>query len=331
MEWNQHRIAEIRRQLRTVLPGAAYKPAPVKLWIVAAHLVVMVGMYRVIATASTVWPLVVASIVLAHSHLCLGFFGHELSHGMIVRRPLLRYAIELVVWSVNLLPATVWDVDHNRIHHSETNTPEDSFRYFARSERSLTTSLFGLLWFPNRYLKLSPTALTLPLVLNTSHLIGGLLLPRGVKPAYVTNHGHYRMRDRLAVVFELFVIAGYVLAVYQLSGASWSNFVWAGPAAWWIGSAFASIYLFTQHGLHPLSKFSDPFNSTSLTVPRWVDWLHLYNSWHVEHHVLPTVNPSYYPLVGEYLQKNFPDRYQKLSFLEVYRRLIRNPVFKEDP
>jgi fatty acid desaturase len=88
------------------------------------------------------------------------------------------------------------------------------------------------------------------------------------------------------------------------------------------------LYVFTNHFLNPLCEHSDPLvGSTSVIVPRWMDWLHDNFSYHTEHHVFPGMNPRYYPEVSRLLQKHFPDRYNRVPFGEAWRRIWQQEEF----
>ena len=94
----------------------------------------------------------------------------------------------------------------------------------------------------------------------------------------------------------------------------------------WIGYARAMAYIYTNHLLCPLTETNNPLaNTLSLRVPRILDLLHLNFSHHVEHHIFPGLNSSYYPLVRTLLLKHYPDHYQLLAGSEAWRRLLSTP------
>ena len=55
-----------------------------------------------------------------------------------------------------------------------------------------------------------------------------------------------------------------------------------------LASSVVMGYIFTNHLPNPLCEHSDPLiGSTSVIVPRWIDWLHVNFSYHTEHYVFP--------------------------------------------
>ena len=94
-----------------------------------------------------------------------------------------------------------------------------------------------------------------------------------------------------------------------------------------ITSLVTTWYLFTNHGLHDIGDGSDVLGATtSVVVPKFCDVLHSNFSYHAEHHLFPTINPHYYPLVREMFQNHYPAEYHRLSMREAWRRLRQNKI-----
>ncbi|MEO6750977.1 MAG: fatty acid desaturase, partial [Chthoniobacteraceae bacterium] len=133
---------------------------------------------------------------------------------------------------------------------------------------------------------------------------------------------------RLAILAELVVIVALQIGIWWLMGGDWLRYVFAVPVALLTASSVAMSYIFTNHFLNPLCEHSDPLvGSTSVIVPRWLDWLHDNFSYHTEHHIFPSMNPRYYPLVAKLLMENFPERYNRLPFREAWRRIWEQEEF----
>jgi fatty acid desaturase len=139
-------------------------------------------------------------------------------------------------------------------------------------------------------------------------------------------------RERVAIVLELGIACGAQVAAFYLCGGTWGQYVWAGPVAFGFGSVFSSLYLLTQHGLHPLSVRPDALRgTTSIALPRWLDVLHVHHSYHVEHHLFPSLNSDYYPHVSQLLRERYAAAYSRLGMFEVWRRLQHNEAFRPEP
>jgi fatty acid desaturase len=86
-------------------------------------------------------------------------------------------------------------------------------------------------------------------------------------------------------------------------------------------------YVLTNHGLRPVDDGHDVLAaSTTVTVPKLVDVLHANFSYHAEHHLFPTMNSKYYPLVAELFQTRYPERYHRMPFLTAWSGLWRNAI-----
>jgi len=322
-------IVQLRKELRLRLPPRAYAPARVKLAYIGAFLALLVALYSVAGAIDSLPLTLFAALVIAHTHLTLGILGHELGHRTIVRSRKLAYWVSVVLWAADAMHATVWDVSHNIVHHRHTNAVKDSFRYFVENERNAWRTAVALFLFPNRHLKYSPTPLLLPMVYNASYFAGGLLLREERALPYMTNIGFYSRRAKLQLVMETFVMGGWQLMIFLLVRGNLFNYFVLGPFALLLASVMTSLYIFTQHGLHPVSEDGQPLAATSLRLPRWIDALHFNNSYHIEHHLLPNVNSKYYPLVLSYLETGVPG-YQRLGLFEVWRRMMKNPLYKKN-
>src|SRR5262249_41605630 len=101
--------------------------------------------------ATNLLSFVALNLVIGHSLACVAFLTHELSHGTIVQSRAARCCLEVVLWGLNVVPATVWRRVHNQTHHAHTNTGHDPDRRFLLSERSLATSCYSRVFYPHRH------------------------------------------------------------------------------------------------------------------------------------------------------------------------------------
>jgi fatty acid desaturase len=98
-----------------------------------------------------------------------------------------------------------------------------------------------------------------------------------------------------------------------------------------IANVIIMAYISTNHRLNPLLPINDPLaNSLSVTVPRWVDFLHFNFSYHTEHHLFPGMSSKYYPLVKNYTKKIWPDRYHEMSMWKAFKVLWQTPRAYKD-
>jgi len=104
------------------------------------------------------------------------------------------------------------------------------------------------------------------------------------------------------------------------------HFVFAFVLPLLVGNAIVIGYILTNHSLSPLTDVNDPLvNSLTVTVPRFIDKLHLNFGLHVEHHLFPSMSSAYAPLVRAELQARWPERYQSMSLGAALWQLYRTP------
>src|SRR5262245_26563473 len=115
--------SDYTRELRKLLPAKAFAAAPRKLWLLFAHLVIVICGYLGFRNSTSVIAFAFLALLIGHSMACIAFLTHELSHNTIVRFRPLRYPLEVFFWALNLIPATVWRRVHNQAHHVQANAP----------------------------------------------------------------------------------------------------------------------------------------------------------------------------------------------------------------
>ncbi len=316
------------RVIRPLLPGDAFLPGRDRLWRMAVHFALVGTCWWIIRTSGhpLVWAL--AAVVLGHSQICLAFIAHDTSHGAVVRSRPLRRVLELLLWGQMAVPPTLWRRIHNKTHHLETNTVHDTDRSFRRSERTWATWVYTRLFFPNRQTPLRHPIWTAHfLTYFLRHAITGLL-PGRVKLPIVTHKPAFTTREKMCIVAEIALIGGFYYGLWCFVGRDAWRFLWAVPVPLLVDSTVGMLYIFTNHFLNPLCERTDPLlGSTSVIVPRWMDWLHDNFSYHTEHHVFPGMSPRWYPEVSKLLQEHFPDRYNRLPLAEAWRRLWQKDEF----
>jgi len=319
---------EYVKKLRTYLPAEAFLPATTKLFWVALHLAIILTCYSLIRFKSSILLCLLFAMIIGQSLVCIGFLAHELSHGAILRNRMLRYTLEVFLWGMSFIPATIWRRVHNQTHHIHANTPLDPDRPFLPSEESASTKLYSKLFYPQRSaIRINP--------LVAFHLSGYIIrntvasfCSERKKPRIVPACPCYSLAQRCATVGEIGFILLWQVIVFYLVGSSWQNWIWASVVSYVFASGLVMSYIFTNHFLNPISESHDPLaHTTSVVVPAWMDRLHQHFSLHTEHHLFPSINSDYYPAVAEALKKEFPERYNVLPMAEAWRRLWRQKYF----
>jgi fatty acid desaturase len=315
------------RRIRASLPAGAFQPARERLWLFLLHACVVATGYLAIARWPAAGPLF--ALVIGHSLACLAFVAHEISHNAVVRNRPAKYALTLASLGINMVPPTMWNRLHNDAHHGHTNTPDDPDRPFTKGEENAATNAYSAVTMPSQETWSGNALIFVHFVTYIARHIVTVFYAADEKPSIVTRRPGYKNRERRVIVVELAVIALMQYGVWILAGRSAANYLWASPVALCVASAVIMSYVFTNHFLNPISHEHDPLGgSTSVRVPRLVDRLHSHFSFHTEHHLFPTMNSDYYPLVSEALRKEAPDSYRQLAFGDAWRQLWQQPRFR---
>jgi fatty acid desaturase len=315
------------RRVRASLPAEAFQPNTGRLWTVATHAAIIGVSYATVRRMPAVGP--VAALVIGHSLACVAFVGHEASHQAVVRHRVARYALEFLLFGLNMVPPTMWNRLHNLTHHHHAGTPRDPDRPFLETERSPSTTWYARLFYPSSDRPKGYVLVLCHFVTYLGRNIATVFYPDAKKPAIVTSKPAYRPRERVIIAVELLLMAALQYGVWVAVGRSWTNYLWVSPVALCVTSAILMAYVFTQHFLNPITHDHDPLGgTTSVMVPRLIDRWHGYFSYHTEHHLFPSMNTDYYPAVSEALKRESGGRYQQLPISEAWRRLWQQQMFR---
>lgn len=292
----------------------------------AAHSAAIAACYWWIRRWPATAPL--AALVIGHSLACLGFIAHEVSHNAVIRGRASKHAVLLWTFGLNFVSPTMWNRLHNDAHHGNAGTPGDPDRPFLEHEITRATTWYSALFYPS--------ASSWKTVLVFCHFISYLLrnmaavfYPAESKPSVVSSKPSYQDRERVLTALEIAWMLGLQYGIWLAAGSTWWGFLWASIVPLCITSAIVMGYVFTQHFLNSIEHDTDPISgTTSLIVPRWIDWLHCNFSFHTEHHVFPTMNSSYYPLVSTLLRKEAGNDYMRVEPWEAWRKLWKTRMFR---
>lgn len=315
------------RRVRATLPPEAFQPNPRRLLIALIHAVIVVAAYGGIRLWPGIGPL--AALVIGHSLACMAFVAHELSHNAVVRHRGLKYVVSLVVFGINGLPPTMWNRLHNLTHHHHAGTEMDPDRPFLASEDQPLTTWYARLFYPSRQSWRS-VLVVFHFVTYIARHLATVFYPADAKPAIVTSKPAYRAVERWVIAGELGAIAALQWLVWMGTGRSWANYAWASPVALGVASAVIMAYVFTNHFLNPITHDHDPIaGTTSVIVPKFIDRLHCNFSYHTEHHLFPSLNADYYPLVSAALKVEAADRYRQVPLREAWQQLWEQEAFRQ--
>jgi len=320
-------------KLREQIPLKAFSPAPQKLLIIIGHLIIIVASYICIRHSFHFIFDMLLSVIIGHSFACLAFLAHELSHNAIINNRYLRYPLETFLWSLNLIPATIWLRVHNHKHHDYWK----AINYFQaeRDECHLQMPIFGPMngrfdswadlhniggvWALVKEIK--------NLLLYVVRNLIDVCFPTSGLSSSLWHRIVYSRVDRLFIAIEIISIALIQLGIYKVVGGQLRSFVWASPVSLTFAFVFAMAYVLTNHQTQNDAEINHPITAcTSVIVPTFFDTVHLNFSYHTEHHIFPSMNSDYYPLVSELLRERYPNLYERLPVTKAWRQIMHNKI-----
>lgn len=306
------------KELRSQLPAEAFDRNPRRLLWLPVHLAIIGGAIAALLTTQIHWGWRLAlSVAIGHSYGILMYLAHEILHGTVIKSSRLQNWISGLCMLPYCIGPAHWKAWHNSAHHghtSQSGTDPDSFgnvtmfmcnriaRFmltFAPGSGYRRSWLFLGFWF-------------------SFHAITTLFMHSKLY--------HYwtpaRRRRQIALFY---LMAGFWAGVAALVGVYNFTFIYFLPMV--VANVLQMSYIATNHLIcDETADVNDPLaNSLSVTVPKWVGWLHLNFGYHIEHHIYPYMNPRHAPRVRDAIQARYGNRYRSLPILTALRTLYRTP------
>lgn len=296
------------------LPEEAFKPVPLRLLGGLAFLLIIVaGMLTISFIDLNFWLSIVISIVIGASFASMGFLGHEILHGTVVKKPWLRDFLGAITFWPLCTGPSLWRKWHNMNHHVHTQHDDLDPDSWPSLQKVSQLPVIRLMYrFPQSLRSLA--SFSFLSVMFTMHSL------RMFK-VYLKQ---FKPQSRPKVWLQL--ILPWATWVGLLFVIGFTNWLFAFLIPLLIANFIVMCYISTNHRLNPLVEVNDPLaNSLTVTVPKWVDVIHFNFSYHTEHHLFPTMNPKYYPLVKKHIKQMWPERYHEMPLLKALKALWMTP------
>ncbi|MCT7969269.1 fatty acid desaturase [Laspinema sp. D1] len=330
--------AEYAKKLRPLLPSEAFAPDPGKLVILSINLGIMILGWAIASTLDR-WPVfwvglyLPIALIMGNSIIVLLFSSHNLMHGSVIKNKRVMYLMGFLGLTLLWMPPTMWKAVHNREHHNKTNSMNDPDRNYLEGQPKNWGKWIQNLFVPSA--EVHPLWLAVGMTsawgVHNFRNITSVLFFNAKSVDYVPAAFTITPKERRAIAWELVAIAAIHLTImfslhFDPIKLLLSYFL---PIA--IGYAGVMFYIYTNHMVSPMSSVNDPtFNSLSIRVPKFFDWLHLNFSYHTEHHIFPNINSDYYPRVRELLELHYPGRLKLIDGTEAWRLLLQTPRHYKD-
>ncbi|MCB0377860.1 MAG: fatty acid desaturase [Bdellovibrionales bacterium] len=289
------------RDFKKSIPREALKPNPwmllflFTLWVLAAS-----AIYAIAVLGLPWFGKLCLSLVIGYCWAIGGLIGHELLHGSIVRNKKLQDFLGFFCFLPFLISPTFWRHWHNNLHHSFTQ------KVIMDPDAYPTYRVFKQSRFVQWMYKYSPGSGTL-----RSYLYFFFWFTFN---AQVFQY-YFRFRNRVfdkvnhkRVNVELVLGVFIHLAGLYLVGPQ--NWFFAVFIPFLVQNYIPFSYISTNHNLNPLTSVNDPLlNSLTVTNPPILEFLHVHFGYHVEHHLMPTVNGVHLKKVHRLLKAEYPEKY----------------------
>jgi fatty acid desaturase len=296
------------------LPKKTFKPVPTRLWGGLVHLIITIaGVLAIGLFDLDPWLNLVIAVILGTSFASMGFLGHEILHGTVVRTRWLRDLLGAIAFMPLSTGPRLWRMWHNRGHHRHTQDEEedpDAWPSVEKYSKQPIARKIYQLPFSFRAL-FSFMALTVTFSAHSTKM-------------FIHYIKKFDTKERRGVLIQFILPWTVWIGLLFVMGLEKWIFAYFIPLL--IANFIVMCYISTNHRLNPLVPVNDPLaNSLSVTVPKWVDVLHFNFSYHTEHHLFPGMNPKYYPLVKKHIKNLWPERYHEMPLTRALKALWKTP------
>jgi fatty acid desaturase len=330
--------AEYVKILRPLLPEAAFQPNSNKVGILMLNLLIL-GMGWSIArqldrwSIQWLWLYLPLALIMGNSIIICLFASHDSMHGSTIKQPSWRYAISFLALSLMWMPPTLWKAVHNHKHHTETNSIGDPDRSYLIHQSDTWGKWIQNLFVPSS--EVNPLFLMLGMAtswwVHTFRHLTSILLFNNAEVRYVPSPVIVSPSKRRTIAIELAAFVPIHLGILAYLKFNPLAILLGYLLPLSIGYAGVMFYIYTNHFLCPMNEVNDPLvNSVSLKMPKIFDLLHFNFSYHTEHHLFPSINSDYYPLVQELLIDRYPETYNLIPFGEAWQLLMGTPRHYRD-
>ena len=330
-------MSEVKK-IRTKIDISKYKKESTLFIHLFIHLFIFTGLMSFVMLSPEIhWAIYFLSIiVVGNSMLVMSFAAHEISHGGTgLRNGLLSKCLIHLGWIGGVFTtSTNQTVAHNRLHHIHTNKLNDPDRRVLQKEVSPYgnwAKIFSFFVPSHHYPKMTFLYGFAFLIFSYHNNLFWQTLFNSRQIYDLRLSAINKLKTSLEYFSNLLVYGG----IWSLSGFSLKGLVFI-ALSYFVVAWMSGFYIITNHlNCSLLEDDMDNFENTlkttvSLKIPKWIDFLHLHFSHHVEHHLFPGASHRLFPELREVLLKDFKDEYKILTWFEAIKLILERPIFLID-
>ena len=296
------------------LPKEVFRPVPTRLFGGLAYLLIAItGILSISLFDFPFWLYFPITFVIGASFAGMGFLGHEILHGTVVRKAWLRdFLGAIAFWPLNTAPR-LWRKWHNMNHHIHTQDEKKDPDSWPTFEQFSKSRIMRIVYRLPRWVRAFANFCLLSVTFSLQSLH---MFVRYIKD--------FDVKKRAEVWLQtLLQWTTWITLLFLIGPVKW---IFAFFIPLLIANFIVMLYISTNHRLNPLVPVNDPLaNSLTVTVPKWIDVLHFHFSHHTEHHLFPGMSSKYYPLVKEHIKEMWPDRYHEMPLGQAIIALWKTP------
>lgn len=315
---------ELRQRLRRSMPEGAFEPEPFRGVVALLQLPLIVALSAVVVSgALPLWAGPLMGFVIGQIVTSQGLIAHETMHRATFRSRALQILVGWLGFCWYFITPGTWHSWHVLGHHGHTQEGEGDPDQLMTLERYRSSRLAR--WIhavtPGSRNPISYVSIVFLFTLQAQLF----LWHYASLPAFEKVRMN-RTRERLGTVALV---------------AAWSTL------GWWLGAynalcviiipmltanATLMMYIASNHWLRPVTPdHNNPFtNTNSVSVPAFLDWLHVSFSYHQEHHIFPQMSPRWAPTLRERLRKAEPAAVVVWPIGAVWHKLFTTPSIYAD-
>lgn len=291
-------INTIRKRLVNDIDKIYFNRKPMQVLLYPVYWTILVYLVYVINISESFYVLLIASIMIGLIYVPLGYLGHDVMHGTVVKSKKLQNFLAYFSFFSFLISPHLWDIWHNRLHHGYTNSSRDPDAFNdLKLYNEMPIVRTGVLTVPGK--KNYFMGILFFTYWFTFHVQHILWFNKQYKDWDFESFGYSQKK----ALFETSLYILFWISIGYLFGLYKSIFIIVIPMV--VHNIIFLLMSVTEHVYLPKSIINNPLDNTvSVKMPILIEKFILNFNHHIEHHIFPNMNCSNLPKIKQWLDKN---------------------------